>query len=304
MAWTIDVAFVHAFENNVHNLAQEGADWIKGAARLKTGIRGKTYSIERIAGVEMVEITSRHQDTQLTPFTHTRRRLSLADYGLSEMLDDIDEVKMLISPESDYAANFAKSYNRRTAQTLFVAMNGNATAVANDDTTSNVALPSGQQIANGGTGMTMAKLRQANRIFDVNGIPAEDRWIAVSPYAIEDLLADAQVTSADYTTLRALMTGGIPDGSYFMGYKWKKITDALGAGAAMASPILPKTGNVRSCFAWHKNAMCLALARDFQVEMVRDPSKWNNLRVIVKVSQGAVRVEDEGVVKIDIDESV
>ncbi len=303
MAWTIDVAFVQQFDANIHQLAQEDAQAIRNAVRVKPGVRGKNYKIERLNGIEMIPINSRHSTTTLTPFTHSRRQLSVADYGLSEMIDDLDEVKMLISPQSDYAQNFAKAYNRKIARIITTAMLGNALSVGNDDTTTNVALPAAQQIANSGTSMTMAKLRQASYILDNNGIPPTDRFLAMSPYASRSLLADSQITSADYSSLQALKNGRIPDGAQFMGFTFMTMTDALGAGATMADPILPKAGNIRSCLAWHKNSACLGIARDFTVEMPRDPSYWNNLRVIVKVSAGAVRVEDQGVVQIDIDET-
>lgn len=302
----IDDAFVHAFENNILHLSSEAADGVRESVRLRTGIRGKTYNIERIRGVEMVEITSRHQPTVLTPFTHSRRRATLNDYGLSEVLDDIDEVKMIVSPESDYAQEFARAYNRRVAQTLYAAMTGSAITVDQSDTTGTAALPSGQAIANGSAGLTVAKVRQAARILDVNGVSSDGRTAAVSPYGIEQLLRDTQVTSSDFSTLNALREGGSRAlaGKTWYGFNWLVLTDALGGGAVMASPILPKAANIRSCFFYAKNSTVMWIARDLQTEMPRDPSIWNNLRVMTKVSIGAVRVEDEAVVKVDIDESV
>src|SRR5689334_14578430 len=303
MSFTVDTAFIHAFDENLLTLSQEAAEGWTGYVRTKAGQKGKTLSVERLQGVEAQPILSRHASTGFTPFTHSRRRLTIADFGLSEIIDDIDDMKMLISPESDYARGFAKAYARKTARTITTAMLGNALDVSSNDTVSSLALPSGQQISNGSTNMTMAKIRQANRILDVNGISESDRHIAVSPFAIEKLMSDSQVTSSDFSTLQAIRFGRIQENATFMGFQWHIVTDALGAGTTMADPILPKSGNVRSCIAWQKNAVVFAEQRGFQSEMPRDPSIWNNLRVLVKFSQGAVRVEDEGVVQIDIDET-
>jgi hypothetical protein len=304
MAWTADVNFKQSFEDTLIQLAAEKGDGFRSAVRLKTGLRSKAHHFDRLGSIEMAAVTSRHQDTPLTPLTHTRRRVTFSDYALAELIDDLDEVKGLPSPQSDYTQRFAQSFNRRVALTLMTQALGNAVSTGADDTNTNVALPSGQLIANGSAGMTMAKLRQAARILDVNGIPRQDRYIAVSPFAIEDLLQDSTVTSADFTTLNALMTGTIPDGAMFMGFKWMVVTDALGGGTSMASPILAKSGNVRSCVAWHKQALGLAIVRDLQTEIDKRPDKMNSTQVLVKVSIGATRIEDEGVVKIDIDESV
>lgn len=316
MAWTIDQAFVHAFDATMQHLSSEGAENIRSTVRNRPGVRGKTFNIERISGVEPIEITSRHQTTQLTPFPHSRRRLTVGDWGLSEMIDDIDKVKMLISPESDYARGFAMSYNRRSMQTIFRAMTGNSIAVDNADTQTNIALPAAQFSAGtAGTGLTMANIRTAKQNLDDNGVDPGNRHAACVPAGIRQLLADSTVTSSDFSTLNALSTGGIPDGSLWMGFRWHMIADAMGAGTTTQAAgsqtgwtgtipgILPRGGtgnpnsvtntNMRGCCFWGKNSMVFSPARDFQVEMPRDPSIWNNLRVMVKVSQGATRVEDE-----------
>lgn len=303
MSFSIDVAFIHAFDANIYELSQVDPQQILSWVDQRPGVKGKTYNVERINGIEAVPIANRHAQTQLTPFTHTRRRCTPSDYGVSEMLDDIDEVKLLINPTSAYAKGFAKAYNRKTAQTVIGAMLGNALAVDNQDAVTTVALPAGQQIANGGTNMTVAKLRTAGRIMDVNGIDPMGRHIAVSPYAIESLLKDTQITSSDFLTVNAIQAGTIKDGVMVMGFQFHKLTDALGAGAVMASPILPKVLNIRSCVAWQHDCVRAYIARGFTPEMPRDPGYWNNLRVMAKFVQAAVRVEDEGVVQIDIDES-
>lgn len=303
MAWTADVNFKQSFEDTLILLAQENPTSFRGAVRVKSGLKSKRHHFDRLGGIEMEPVTARHQDTPLTPLTHSRRSVMFTDYALAELIDDLDEVRGLPSPESDYTRQFAAAYNRRVAQTIVAAAVGNATSTSSSDAASDVALPTGQIIANGGTGMTMAKLRQAARILDVNGVPSVDRYLAVSPFAIEDLLADTTVTSSDYMTLNALQAGTIPDGSMIMGFKTIKVTDALGGGSAMASPILPKSGNIRQCLAWSKNALGLALVRDLITEIDKRPDKMNSTQVLVKVSIGAVRIEDEAVVRVDIDES-
>jgi hypothetical protein len=304
MAWTADYNFKQSFEDTLIQLAAEQGTGFRNAVRLKTGLRSKAHHFDRLGSVEMQAVTSRHQDTPLTPLTHSRRRVTFSDYALAELIDDLDEVKGLPSPQSDYTQRFAQSYNRRLALTLMSAATGNATSVDDDDATATVALPSGQQISAGSAGMTMAKLRQANRILDVNGLPRTDRYIAVSPYAIEDLLQDTTVTSSDFSTLNALQMGGFPENATWMGFKWIVVTDALGGGNAMATPILSKSSNDRTCVAWHKNALGLAIVRDLQIEIDKRADKMNSTQVLVKVSIGATRIEDEGVVSIVIDESV
>ena len=302
MGWSIDTAFVHEFENRIHRLVAENPTAWRNAVRVKSGVRGKSYNVERLGSIELVGVAGRHADTPLTPFTHSRRRLTLTDKNAAELIDDLDEVKMLISPESDYAQRFAEAFNRHVADVVIAALNGNSTAVDNADALTSVALsqaavPVGARanagiganvIASGSTGMTMAKLRQINRVMDLNFVPRDgQRRIAVSPWAIEDLLADSTVTSSDFSSLQALQYGTFPENATWMGFSW------------IISNQLPLSSTTRTALAWHKEAAVLGIARDFQTEIDKRPDKNNSTQVLVKTSIGCVRVEEELVVSCD-----
>lgn len=308
------VSFVPVFQNLIVPLFQEDPDGIQGSVRYRT-ITGKTDHWERLGGTALTQVTGRHQATPYTPATHSRRRLTLNDFAGSERLDDLDQVKMMIDPRNEYTQNLIMAWRRKKAETIFTAMNASSLSVSNTDTTSSVALPASQTIANGGTGMTVAKLRTANRLLDNAGVPRDGgRHIAVSAYAIEDLLADNQVTSADYTSMQALMSGGAPliNQGTFMGFHWHMVSDAIpddssvvGASVGVpATPLLAKAGNIRTCLVWHRSAIGLSVAREATAEVDKLPTNLNTWQVLIKGSLGATRILDAGVVTVDIDESV
>ena len=236
----------------------------------------------------MSAIVSRHADTPLSNVPHSRRRVTFQDFALGELIDDIDEVKMLIDPQSAYAQLFAYSKNRQIDDLIVTAFTGNSISVANDDTTSNVALPSAQQIANGGTGLTLAKLRQAKQILDTSDVPDEDRYFVYSPIGLQQVLADSQLTSTDYNSVRALERGGVEN---FLGFRWIKSTR------------LTVASSIRTCIAWHKNGMGLGILLDKSVEVDKRPDKNNSTQVLLKLTAGAVRIEEALVVQLDIDET-
>lgn len=308
MADTIDTAFIPAFQNVIVGLFAEDPEGLEASVRYRTGVVGKTDHWERLGGVELVAVTSRHQTTPHTEMTHSRRRASMSDRAGSELLDQLDEVKMMIDPRNEYTQNLVRAYRVFIAKTLVTALNAAATVVANDDTTSTQALQASQQIANGGTGFTMAKWRQANRILDNAGVPRPGRTALLSAFAIEDLLADATVTSKDYSDLAALQQGTIA-GKFFMGAAVKVIGDAVPDDTAVltggtASPILPKTGNIRSTFLYHHDAVGLSIGKVATPEVNQRHDKMNAWQVLVQCSAAAVRILDAGVVQIDLDESV
>ena len=304
----VDVSFIPAFQNVIVGLYAEDPEGIQSTVRVRTGVVGKTDNWERLGGTKLVPVTSRHQSTPEVTMAHSRRRATMADRAGAVYLDQLDEIKMMIDPRNEYTQNLVRAYRVYIAETLVDSLNAAATSVANDDTTSTVALQASQQIANGGTGFTMAKWRQANRILDNAGVPREGRTALLSAYAIEDLLADATVTSKDYADLAALQTGTIAN-KYFMGATVKVIGDATPDDTTVLTggtldPILPKTGNIRSCFLYHHDAVGLSIGKVGTPEVDKRPDLMNLWQVLLQCSAGCVRILDGGVVQIDLDESV
>lgn len=305
MAWTQDVSFNQAYARVVQGLFQSDPDDVRNSVRVEM-VEGKSLNIERLGGANFQQITARHQDTPFTPLTFSRRRLSIVDYAMSELIDQLDRVKMIISPQNDITQAFVKAWHRRVARSVTAAALGNATAVDASETTTSVSLPSSQVIANGGTNMTMAKVRQARRLLGNAGAPNGDLYAMVSWFAIEKLLSDSTVTSSDYSSLNALANGTIMPGQTWMGFKWIIVPDADPDDSnqtASSTSILPKSGNIRQCLFYHKSAIALGIGKDFSAEVDALPTKLNSTQVLVKTALGAVRVLDYGVVEVDIDES-
>ena len=307
-------AFIPSFKSEIVRLFQEEAGGLRSTVRTRT-IVGKSDHWERLGGIELTSVTTRHQAWPYTPGTFTRRRVNMSDYAGSERLDQLDEVRMMINPRNEHTSNLMRAWQRTIARTITDAIDGNSLAVSNVEATSTVALPASQTIANGGTGLTMAKLRQSQRILDNAGVPRDGRrHILVSAYALEDLMADTQFTSADYTSMRALQDGGagLINSGTFMGLQWHMISDAVPddtsvTGASVGtpvSPILPKSGNIRTCFVYHQDAMGLTFAKEASASVSIRNDLMDLWQVGVQGSLGATRILDAGVVTIDIDESV
>src|SRR3990167_2587848 len=265
MATNVDISFVPALQDTIVSLMAEDPEMIRSTVRVRT-ITGKTDKWERLGGVELTNVTSRHNPTPHTPMT-------------------------------------------RAARTIVNAIDGNAVSVDASDARTNVALPASQQIANGGTGFTMAKWRQANRILDNAGVPRQDRALLISAYAIEDLMADAQVTSRDYSNLAAIQQGTIGQGATFMGARVIMISDEITDENAVLTggpitPALQKTGNIRSNYLYHKSAVGLSFALERNVRVSERDDLSYSWQTYLETSLGAARILDAGVVEIDIDESV
>lgn len=288
MSITVDYAQVHAFRDEIHMLAAQGVSKLRGFVRTRT-VTGKTDNWERLGHADLVAINERHGDTQTLNPAHSRRRCTLTDKGGAILLDDLDQVKMMIRPQSEYARILAGAAGRFWDDLIIAALTGSATTVDNVDATSTATLGSGQQIAAGSAGLTYEKVNQAIRILNANDVPEDGRVFVISPNGLEDLLLETEVTSSDFSDLMAIRNGS------FMGKTWMGCQWVMSTRLAISS-------TTRTCILFQRDALGLSIGRDLTIEVDKRPDKWNSLQTMVKVSAGAVRTEEERVVQVDITE--
>src|SRR3990170_1884938 len=282
MATNVDISFVPALQDTIVSLMAEDPEMIRSTVRVRT-ITGKTDKWERLGGVELTNVTSRHNPTPHTPMTHSARLAIMADYAGSELLDTLDTAKMMVDPKNEYTQNLARAWRVRVARTIVNAIDGNA-----------VSVDASEAIANGGTGFTMAKWRQANRILDNAGVPRQDRALLISASAIKDLMADAQVTSRDYSNLAAIQQGTRGRGAPSRGPRVIMISDAIPDENAVLTggtitPVLPKTGNIRSNYLYHKSAVGLSFALERNVRVSERDDLSYSWQTYLETSLGAAR---------------
>lgn len=293
MSSTITVAQVQQYKSNILMLFQQEGSKLRSLVRTES-INAKYHYFERLAPTTAIRGVSRHAPTPQVDSQHSRRRVGIEDFAWADLIDDEDKLRMLIDPQSAYAQNAAHALGRAVDMIIIEAF----TASAFEGETGATVTPfptSTNQIVDGGTGMTIAKLRQLARFMDANNVPESGRHVLYSPIAKEQLLKTTEVTSADFNTVRALVQGQIDT---FLGFKFHMIADAHDGN------MLPKTGNVRTCFGWHERCMGLALAKDISVRVDQRPDLRYATQVYACATFGAVRIEDEGVFMVDIDESV
>jgi len=293
MAFFNEQWFIHAVDDNVTHLAQQMRQKTMGSYREKSGVVGKTCPFQRLGPVEMQAIVQRDADTSYLNPPQSKRRAQLKDFGAAVLIDEFDTVKTLTNPQSEFAEMLAKSRNRKMDDFAITASLADVLVVDEaSESFSTAALPSGQKIANGGTGLTMGKIKDATFILNSADVDEEDRFFFYSPKAMRRLLDDTQVTSSDFSSINALTQGTFPFDAKWMGCYWRMTTR------------LALVGNIRSCILWQKNAVGVAVGLAKDIEVTQNPAKWNNPQVVLKLSAGGTRIDDAGVVQVDIDESV
>jgi len=287
MSSQIATAFVEQYSNNVQMLSQQKGSLLRDKVDSET-VQGKNAFFEQIGSVTAQVRSSRHAPTPQLDTPHARRRVSLADYEFADLIDDQDKVRTLIDPTSSYAQAAAFAMGRAMDDVIISAATGTSfTGVSGGTST---ALPGTQAITESGTdGLTIAKLRNAKRIMDLNSVDASiPRYIVVSPRQIDDLLGTTSVTSADFNTVRALVTGEV---NTFMGFQF------------IVSNRLSIASSKRLCFAYAQDGIKLALGKDVMSRIDERADVGYATQIYYCMSIGATRMEEEKVVSIQAHEA-
>jgi Phage capsid protein len=285
---TVPAVFVHVYHAELQRQIAQRESRLRTAVRTRT-IQGKTDNWDRLGPSDLAAIATRHATTTILDPIHSRRRAVMSDRGGAIILDRHDEVKMIAQPQNEYAQNHADSINRFYDDLIISALGGSATAVAADDTTSTVTLPAGQIVAEAGTaGLTFAKVNRAVELLNAKDVPFDNRYAVVSAAGLSDLLATTQATSSDFVDLKAIQSGRL-EGT-FMGFTW------------IMSNRLPFTTPKRTNYFFHKNAVGLSMAMDMYTSVSTRHDLNDATQVYAACSAGAVRIEEELVVAVEIDE--
>ena len=281
MSTQITTAFVEQYKSNVFHLAQQKGSRLRGAVKSET-VTGTSHYFERIGATAAQVRTTRHSDTPQIDTPHSRRKVTLADYDWADLIDQEDKVRMLISPQSEYAKAGAYAMGRAMDDAIIAAASGNAFGgVAGG---SSIALPAGQKIAVGTTSLTVAKLIAAKEILDASDVdPDETKYLVCSAKEITSLLGDDKVTSADYNSVKALVAGQIDS---FMGFNFIR-TERIAAA-----------GGDNLALAFTQSALGLAMGKDISTRISERDDKNYATQVFLSMTIGATRVEDEKVVEI------
>lgn len=282
----ISTAFVKQFGSTIELLVQQQGSKLRSAVRLESGVVGEQAFFDQLAATSAVLKTTRNSDTPLVKSDNRRRSVVMLDYEWADLVDTQDDLKMIVDPQNPYARNAAMALGRSIDDNLITAFN----AIAQTDKTgsTSTALPAPQVILNGGFALTIDKLRQAKQIMDSNDVPEDERFICISPIQMTNLLETTEITSSDFNIVKALVMGDV---NTYLGFTF------------IMSTRLPITGNIRSAFAWRRDQMLLAVAKEIRTRIDERKDKSYATQVYLCMSIGATRMQETGVVQIDTDET-
>lgn len=284
MSFQVTEAFVQQFSSNFVHLSQQMNSRLESRVRVEPGIVGDSKKINRIGATAAQRRTTRHGDTPLIETPHSTRWIDLDDFEWADLVDELDKKKMLADPSSDYLKAGVAAMNRSKDDVIYAAMRGSARTASGS-----TALTAGQKIAHGGTGLTKAKIISARKLFRDNEADEENGeslYCTFNGVALEDVLSDTTLTSADFMAVQMLQSGNMK--GKWAGFEWV--------------PFERHTFSSSTYYlmAWAKSGVALGVGAEIMTRLTERPDKSYALQPYARMSIGAVRVEEAKTVEIAI----
>lgn len=311
MSVEITKAMVQQYSANVFHLSQQKGSRLRGMVRSESQ-NAEAAFYDRIGSVTAQKKTARHSDTTYFDTPHSRRRVTLEDYFYADLVDKEDKLRIIQSPESEYAQAAMWALGRAMDDVVIEGALG--TAYSGKTGSTAVPLPDSQKFvatdgaAGTGTGLNIKTLREVKKKFHQNETGDSELMFAYGAEQLDDLLGENEITSSDYNTIRALVAGDVDTYMGFMFVRLERLP-ALSAdvnfdqASGQVDSGGSETTNVggftyRRCFAWQREGVLLAISKDMSASIDKLPTKHFSTQVYASLGLGSTRLEDVKVVEV------
>jgi hypothetical protein len=230
-----------AYDEDV-KLAYQGEGVLRGTVTQKSGVMAQTHFFRRFGSNVAIQHSSASlitpADTQ-----HTKVAATLSNWRVGDYTDLFDQAESTIDERALLAQTDAKAVGRREDQLIIDAL----------DAASGLAGTVDEDLGGTNSPLNATKIRRAKAKLFAKQVSNSDHYFLMNAAGMEGLLAETEVTSSDYQTVKFLVDGTLKDGKAF-GFTFKVIENRVEGGLPSIST------NIQQCFAYDKAAVGLATA--------------------------------------------
>lgn len=298
MAITIPAGYVDTFESNVRHLAQQKESRLRMAVT-EVNRQSESHMWDRLAASTYRTKTARAVSPAggngsgavgtTDGLVWSRRNTLMKTYDTGEIVGREEIVQMLVDPNSAVTANLAMNMKRAVDDVIVESMFSDALT----DGGAASAFPAAQKIGATATAISIDTLLETKEIFATNDVdPDENITLVIGPKQQRTLMGLLEVQSSDYQNSKALATGYLPN---FLGF------DIVVSNRLGLSTVQPGVGTDLFLGAFSKRALGLHTAKDIEAKVAERPDMSFDWQLYCQMSMDAVRVEDEQIVQILVD---
>ena len=272
MSMSVDQVFIKQFEADVHLAYQQMGTKLRSTIRSKSGVVGASTTFQKV-GKGIASTKSRHGIVPVMNLNHTPVECTLQDYYAGDWVDVLDELKTNVDERRVVASAGAYALGRKTDELIIEAMN-NAT----------------QYVGDYSTGLTKTLIMSALETLNTNDVPDDGRRFAVvGVHQWNELLKLSEFVSADYVGNATPLVDGCES------RKW------LGVNWILCNSLPLANSDDRDCFIYHASSIGHACGQEVKTDIT-----WHGERaahfISNSMSQGAVLIDAEGIVRIKCDD--
>lgn len=267
-----------SYDQNV-KLAYQGASLLRSRVQVKAGVVGASHNFRKFGK----GVATQHSSAEMiTPqdYQHTKVSCTLTNWRIGEYTDLFDQCESTVDERALLAESNGKAIGRREDQLVIDAL----------DAATSIAGTVDEDLGGTDSGINPSKLRRARRYLVAKGAGGGDLTLAINAIGQETALANTEVTSADYQTMRALVDADL-DKKYAFGFRWCVFEDRAEGGLPIGST------SIRLCFAFDKMAVGLAVGMEPQsrVDFIPERASWLSQSM---QKAGSVVIDADGVVEV------
>jgi hypothetical protein len=276
MAVSVSNAFVTLFDSEVKQ-SYQGQRALAGLTRERS-VEG---SIVKFPTIGKGTASIRVPQTDVTPMSvsYNSVQATMQDFIAAEYSDIFNQAKINFQDRAELVQVVGGAIGRRMDQVVLDAL----TAASGTLTVAN-------SVGGSNTNLNVAKLRDIKKQMDAKNVPSQGRVIIAHANNMDALLSETSVTSSDFNSVKALVTGQVADNT-FLGFRFVQLGDRDEGGLAIDG------SSDRTIFAFHKDAMGLGINMAEKTKVDYIPEKTSFL-IASMFSAGAVAVDPEGIAKV------
>lgn len=278
MSISLDTAAQKEFDAEVKQAFQQ-MGMLDEAVTIRRNVKASTYQFNKL-GKGLANQKNVHEDVTPMDVEHTQQVATLQKWFAPEYTDYFSNEEAPFDERQELVNAIAGALGRRKDQIIIDQIKDATISYAAGKT---VAV----SIGGANTDLNVEKIIEAGRILDDAGVPAEDRYFVAHTTGKAALMNTTKATSSDFNSVQALVKGDIDS---FYGFKFIWINTRSEGG-------LPKSGNTRENYAFHKSAVGLAVGNDItaKTDWIAQKDAWLSNG---KMRAGAVARDTDGMVLV------
>jgi len=293
MSATINNTYIAEFNAYLRLLAQQEFARLRPKV-MSVSSGGESYAFDRVAPEDAVIKTDRIQPTAdpqpggpFADFDFSRRVVLAKTYNISEYIEQEDQIQAKVDIQGGLVRSMGMAMARAYDDEIITALGGTALDGEGVDN----PFPVSQVVGDGTAPISFDIITEIQEKFLENDIQGEVlKCMVVGPTQVRKLLQLTEQTSSDFVTREALqnLSAGLVVPNW-MGFTWICSTRLLDPGT-----------DELDCFAFTPRGIGLAINRDITTFVQQDPAHSFAWALYSQSTFGAVRVEDEHVVKLHV----